>query len=71
MEARSRCCENIQHDTFNIKPGSQRHLPEKVIFKLGAEGGREGVNKAEAREGWRYQELCMQRPRGRRRTRLV
>lgn len=42
MEKRSRCCENIQHNTYNTQPGSQKDLPEKVIFKPKAKEEEEG-----------------------------
>lgn len=45
MEERSRCSENMQHSKYDIKPGSQKDILEKVIFKLGAEGGREGCTR--------------------------
>ena len=52
MEERRRCSENTQHNIHNIKPRRQKDILEKVIFKLRAEGGRGGMNEAEASEGW-------------------
>ena len=56
MEGRSRGCGNMWHYPCNIKPGSQKDLPGKVLSHLGAEGGREGENQAEVSEGWGYRE---------------
>ena len=51
--------------TYNAKSGAINR-PEKVIYKLGAEAGRGGVNQAEAREAWGYWEQDLHRPWGRR-----
>ena len=53
------------YNAYNAKSGAINR-PEKVIYKLGAEEGRGGVNQPEASEGWGYWEQDLQRPWGRR-----